>query len=97
VQKIKNLANINLEIINGQKEASIIYSSHIEQTLDRSKCYLYIDVGGGSTELSIFADAQLLDSKSFNLGTIRILDNQDEDKTWTDMMQWLQENLRWKY
>jgi len=94
VQKIKNLANINLEIINGQKEASIIYSSHIEQTLDRSKCYLYIDVGGGSTELSIFADAQLLDSKSFNLGTIRILDNQDEDKTWTDMMQWLQENLK---
>jgi exopolyphosphatase/guanosine-5'-triphosphate,3'-diphosphate pyrophosphatase len=94
VQKIKNLAHINLEIIKGHSEAAIIYSSHIEQTMDRSKCYLYIDVGGGSTELSVFYEAQLLASKSFNLGTIRILDNQDEDETWDLMMHWIKENLK---
>lgn len=87
--KIKLAAKINLEIIAGQKEAHIIYSSHIEQTLDRKKNYLYIDVGGGSTELSIFSDGKLLASKSFNIGTIRILDNQDKEETWEELKEWL--------
>ncbi|MEO6499529.1 MAG: exopolyphosphatase, partial [Mucilaginibacter sp.] len=55
VKLIKEKANIDLEIIHGQKEAKIIYASHAEQTIDKSKNYLYIDVGGGSTELSLFA------------------------------------------
>jgi len=89
VKQIKDLANIDLEIIEGQKEANIIYSSHIEQTLDRNKNYLYIDVGGGSTELSVFCNGQMLASKSFDLGTIRILDNQDKDETWDSLKEWL--------
>lgn len=89
VKKIKDLANIDLEIIEGQREANIIYSSHIEQTLDRNKNYLYIDVGGGSTELSVFCNGQMLASKSFDLGTIRILDNQDKDETWDSLKEWL--------
>jgi exopolyphosphatase/guanosine-5'-triphosphate,3'-diphosphate pyrophosphatase len=95
VLKIKKQANINLEIVEGQREANIIYSSHVEQTMDRSKNYLYIDVGGGSTELSIFSEAKMLASKSFNLGTIRILDNQDKDETWEQMMDWIKENLKY--
>lgn len=94
VLKIKKQANIILEIVEGHREASIIYSSHIEQTMDRSKNYLYIDVGGGSTELSVFSEAKMLASKSFNLGTIRILDNQDKDETWEQMMLWIKENLK---
>ncbi|TAH01802.1 MAG: exopolyphosphatase [Sphingobacteriales bacterium] len=94
VLRIKKQANINLEIVEGHREASIIYSSHVEQTMDRNKNYLYIDVGGGSTELSVFSEAKMLASKSFNLGTIRILDNQDKDETWEQMMQWLKENLK---
>ena len=89
VKQIKDLANIDLEIIEGQREANIIYSSHIEQTLDRNKNYLYIDVGGGSTELSVFCNGQMLASKSFDLGTIRILDNQDKDETWDSLKEWL--------
>jgi exopolyphosphatase/guanosine-5'-triphosphate,3'-diphosphate pyrophosphatase len=89
VKKIKEIADINLEIIGGQKEAHIIYSSHVDQTLDRKKNYLYIDVGGGSTELSIFSDGKMKASKSFNLGTIRILDNQDKPETWEEMKRWL--------
>lgn len=94
VLRIKKQANINLEIVEGHREASIIYTSHIEQTMDRNKNYLYIDVGGGSTELSVFSEAKLLASKSFNLGTIRILDNQDKEETWEQMMLWLKENLK---
>ncbi len=94
VLKIKKQANINLEIVEGHREATIIYSSHIEQTMDRNKNYLYIDVGGGSTELSVFSEAKMLASKSFNLGTIRILDNQDKDETWEQMMLWIKENLK---
>jgi exopolyphosphatase/guanosine-5'-triphosphate,3'-diphosphate pyrophosphatase len=89
VKKIKELADIDLEIIEGQKEAHIIYSSHADQTLDRNKNYLYIDVGGGSTELSIFSNGKIQASKSFNLGTIRILDNQDKPETWESMKHWL--------
>lgn len=88
-QKIKEDININLEVIGGQKEANIIYSSHVDQTLDRKKNYLYIDVGGGSTELSIFINGELHASKSFDLGTIRILDNQDKEETWEDMKEWV--------
>lgn len=88
VNQVKKLANIDLEIIAGQREASIIYSSHIEQHLDRKKNYLYIDVGGGSTELSVFSANKLVASRSFDIGTIRILDNQDKDETWKSMKEW---------
>ena len=62
VKLIRSKANLNLEIVEGQREANIIYSSHIEQHLERKKNYLYIDVGGGSTELSVFSDGDLVAS-----------------------------------
>lgn len=89
VNEIKEKAGIALDIVEGQREANIIYSSHIEQTLDRKKNYLYIDVGGGSTELSVFSNGELIASKSFNLGGIRILDNQDKEETWAEMKDWI--------
>ena len=92
IKKIKELANIDIEIIEGQREASIIYSNHIEENLDIKKSYLYIDVGGGSTELSVFVNKQPIASKSFNLGTIRILDNQDKEETWNEMKDWRKEH-----
>jgi exopolyphosphatase/guanosine-5'-triphosphate,3'-diphosphate pyrophosphatase len=92
--KVKEEIGLNLEVVGGQKEASIIYASHIEQTLDRKKNYLYIDVGGGSTELSVFSNGKMEASKSFNLGTIRILDNQDREEEWQDMQIWMKENCK---
>jgi len=89
VAKIKSEAGLDLEIVEGQREANIIYASHIEQSLDRKKNYLYIDVGGGSTELSVFSNGELISSRSFNLGGIRILDNQDKDETWAEMKDWV--------
>ena len=94
VAMIKEQAGIELEIVHGQNEAKIIYASHAEINIDKGKNYLYIDVGGGSTELSLFSGEQLLASQSFNLGTIRILDNQDKEETWTDMKNFIREHTR---
>jgi exopolyphosphatase/guanosine-5'-triphosphate,3'-diphosphate pyrophosphatase len=94
VDRIKAEADIDLEIIHGEKEAKIIYASHAEINIDKGKNYLYIDVGGGSTELSLFSNGELLASQSFNLGTIRILDNQDKDETWNEMKDFIREHTR---
>jgi exopolyphosphatase/guanosine-5'-triphosphate,3'-diphosphate pyrophosphatase len=94
VKTIKEQANINLEIVHGSKEASVIYASHIDQNIDKSKNYLYIDVGGGSTELSLFSAGEMIVSRSFNIGTIRILDNQDTEETWNDMRDFVRDNTR---
>jgi exopolyphosphatase/guanosine-5'-triphosphate,3'-diphosphate pyrophosphatase len=94
VAQIKEEANINLEIVHGQAEAKIIYASHAEQNIDKNKNYLYIDVGGGSTELSLFSSGELIASKSFNIGTIRILDNQDTEESWNAMKDFIREHTR---
>jgi exopolyphosphatase/guanosine-5'-triphosphate,3'-diphosphate pyrophosphatase len=94
VSRIKDNAKIDLEIIQGQKEARIIYGNHAEQGIDKTKNYLYIDVGGGSTELSLFTAGELWASRSFNIGTIRMLDNQDTDESWNDMKDFLRENTK---
>lgn len=80
---------INIQIIDGALEAKIIYNAYLSGMMDRDKVYLYIDVGGGSTEISLFANGELKGSKSFNLGTIRILDNQDTPETWASMREWV--------
>ncbi|PTS97555.1 exopolyphosphatase [Pedobacter sp. HMWF019] len=94
IARVKKQTGLTLEIIEGQREANIIYSNHIEQTLDAKKSYLYIDVGGGSTELSVFVNKAPVASKSFDIGTIRILDNQDKEETWEDMRIWVKEQTR---
>src|SRR5690554_3141106 len=93
VEKIKRVG-IDLQIIDGNQEAEIIYSSHVIEKMNSSKTYLYIDVGGGSTELSIFHSGKLEASKSFNIGTIRILDNQDKEETWDEMKEWVKAHTK---
>ncbi|QPH39969.1 Ppx/GppA phosphatase family protein [Pedobacter endophyticus] len=94
VKQIKEQANLSLEIIEGQREANIIYANHIEENLDENKTYLYIDVGGGSTELSVFVKGVPEASRSFNIGTIRMLDNQDKEETWDEMREWVKEHTK---
>lgn len=94
IKQIKKEANIKIEIISGNNEAKIIYSSHIEDSLDHKCNYLYIDVGGGSTELSIFTKNKVIASQSFNIGTIRMLDNKDTESEWTKMRDWVKENSK---
>src|SRR5690606_18424383 len=86
--------NLNLQIVEGQTEANIIYSTHIAESLELDKNYLYIDVGGGSTELSIFTKGKVEVSRSFSIGTVRMLDNADTQEEWDEMHKWIKANTR---
>lgn len=94
IKRVKKEANITIEIITGNVEAKMIYSSHFEDTLDHKLNYLYIDVGGGSTELSIFSKNKVIASHSFNIGTIRMLDNKDTEEEWLSLKNWIKDNTK---
>lgn len=85
VQKVFLETGINIQIISGDFEASLIYESHIAEKLDQDTNYLYVDVGGGSTELTLISKGQLLFKESFNIGTIRLLKSQVSDTDWEYM------------
>ncbi len=94
VERIKQLADIDITIVEGKTEASIIYANKMDKVIDRKQNYLYIDVGGGSTELSIFSDGKPVASRSFNIGTIRMLDNVDQEETWQQMKDWIKQYVK---
>lgn len=85
VQKVFLETGINIQIISGDFEASLIYESHIAEKLDQDTNYLYVDVGGGSTELTMISKGQLIFKESFNIGTIRLLKSQVSDTDWEYM------------
>ena len=73
IKGVKNKTQIDLKTIDGLTEASILYQTHFEKTLSKRKGYIYVDVGGGSTEASIFTAGKLKESQSFKIGTLRML------------------------
>jgi len=85
IESVKNETGIGIEIISGSDEASFIYENHIAENLDAEHSYLYIDVGGGSTELTFFSNGKLAFKDSFNIGTIRLLKNKVSEKAWAEM------------
>ncbi len=92
IKAIKSESGIDLEIIDGQREAEIIYSNHVAEKLDRKGNYLYIDVGGGSTELTLISGSVIVDSHSFKLGTVRLLKEKVAKSEWQKMKEWLKES-----
>jgi len=91
VERVKKEAGIDIEIIDGKTEADIIYSNHIEEQLDKKNNYLYIDIGGGSSEITLFSKNKSVVSRSFNVGTIRMLHNQIDKEYWTEFKNWIEE------
>jgi exopolyphosphatase/guanosine-5'-triphosphate,3'-diphosphate pyrophosphatase len=87
IKKVKAETGIDIHIISGQEEASLIYENHIAENMTSDDSYLYIDVGGGSTELTFFSDNKLIFKESFNIGTIRLLKNQVNEATWDEMKE----------
>ncbi len=85
IRKVRLETEISIEVISGDYEANLIYENHVAETMDKDHSYLYIDVGGGSTELSFFSSGILIYKKSFNIGTIRLLKNMVTEKEWDDM------------
>lgn len=82
LQNIEKKAGIRIDLITGQEEARIIYSNHLECLEDRSGNYMYVDVGGGSTEVNLLTDGELKFSASYNIGTIRLLNDAVSPTTW---------------
>lgn len=97
LQRIKAETNIEIEIITGDSEAALIYENHVAENMDKDHSYLYIDVGGGSTELTFFADGKLVFKRSFNIGTIRLLKKQVADAQWEDMKDMIKRETRSHY
>ena len=87
IRKVKLETDIAIEVISGDKEAGLVFENHIAETLDKDHSYMYIDVGGGSTELSFFSNGVLTFKESFNIGTIRILKDMVHEKTWEVMKE----------
>lgn len=94
VDIIKEKAGIDIEIIDGKKEAIIIASTDFHHLLKSDKTYLYVDVGGGSTEFSLFYNGKIVVSKSFKAGTVRFLNNMVCDIVWEEMEKWIKTNTK---
>jgi exopolyphosphatase / guanosine-5'-triphosphate,3'-diphosphate pyrophosphatase len=92
--RVKIETGIDIEVISGGEEASFIYENHIAENLDKSHSYLYIDVGGGSTELTFIADSKLIFKESFNIGTIRLLKNQVVESQWEVMKDFIKRETK---
>lgn len=86
---IKKKADIKIEIIDGKKEAAIIASTDLKFLLKTDETYLYVDVGGGSTEFSLFNDGKMVVSKSFKVGTVRLLNDMVHDVVWQEIEKWI--------
>src|ERR1700722_12510285 len=94
IDLVQKETGILIEVISGGYEASLIYENHIAENLDKEHAYLYIDVGGGSTELTFFAGNDLVFSSSFNIGTIRLLKNQVTVGQWDGMKEYIKRETR---
>jgi exopolyphosphatase/guanosine-5'-triphosphate,3'-diphosphate pyrophosphatase len=97
VNKVYKKTGIDIKIISGQKEAELILSNHVEKfQLHENKDYLYIDVGGGSTELILLSKGKLVDKWSFNIGTLRMTLGKIKDKHWNELDIWV-DNFKGKF
>jgi exopolyphosphatase/guanosine-5'-triphosphate,3'-diphosphate pyrophosphatase len=91
IKEIQLEASIEIEVITGELEAEIIYENHIAELLDTENSYLYIDVGGGSTELTLYDKSEVVLQKSFNIGTVRMLTSKVKDDSWDELKDALKE------
>jgi exopolyphosphatase / guanosine-5'-triphosphate,3'-diphosphate pyrophosphatase len=94
IEEVRNETGIQIDVISGGDEASFIYENHIAENMDKDHSYLYIDVGGGSTELTFFADNKLVFEESFNIGTIRLLMGQVNDSHWDTLKDFIKKETK---
>lgn len=91
---VKQETGLDIEVISGDMEANLVYENHVAENMDKDHSYMYIDVGGGSTEISFFSNGKLLYKKSFNIGTIRLLKNLVTDEEWEEMKEQIKNATR---
>ena len=96
IQAVKQTSGIDIEIISGDEEATLIYENHVAEGLDKDSAYLYIDVGGGSTELTFYENGEMKYERSFNIGTIRLLNHLVTDEHWKEMKEEIRKDINSK-
>lgn len=89
IERIKRATSLHVDLVSGKEEAELIYSNHVEEKLDKHSDYAYIDVGGGSTEISFFSKGICKASRSFPIGTLRLLYGHVSPETWEEMKEWV--------
>ena len=89
VKSIKQETDIHIEIIDGKKEALIIANSDLNSIIKNEGNYLFVDVGGGSSEFALFSDGKQITSKSFKNGTVRLLNNMVTENVWNEIQKWI--------
>lgn len=94
VRMVKENSGITIEIIGGEVEAAIIAATDLHTYIDPNKTYLYVDVGGGSTEFSILHYGEKVESKSFKIGTVRLLNDIVKNDTWLELEKWIKEKTK---
>jgi exopolyphosphatase/guanosine-5'-triphosphate,3'-diphosphate pyrophosphatase len=90
IDAVQSQTGITIEIIDGKKEAAIIASTDISHLVNTANTYLFVDVGGGSTEFSLFTDGKIVASKSFKIGTVRLLNEMVPDSIWQEIQDWIE-------
>ena len=93
---VKEQSDINIEIITGDEEATLIYENHVAEGLDKDFAYLYVDVGGGSTELTFYENNEMQYEHSFNIGTIRLLNGLVTPTIWDEMKDEIKDKIKSK-
>ena len=83
--------NIDIDIIDGEEEATIIAATDINTYIDKNRNYLYVDVGGGSTEFSVIHSGEKVASESFKIGTVRLLNDMVKHESWLELELWIKE------
>ena len=89
VDLVLNNSGISIDIIGGEEEAAIIAATDLNSYIDKSKTYLYVDVGGGSTEFTVIHEGNSVASKSFKIGTVRLLNDMVSKEAWQELEQWI--------
>ncbi len=89
IRIIAEQADVKIDIIDGKTEAAIIASTDLHHLLQTENTYLYVDVGGGSTEFSLFSDAKMVASRSFKIGTVRLLNEMVNEVVWNEIEKWI--------
>ena len=96
IKQVKKSSGIDIEIITGDEEAGLVFENHVADGLDKNSAYLYIDVGGGSTELMFYENGKMQYEKSINIGTIRLLNRLVKDDLWKELKEDIRKNINSK-
>lgn len=96
VEKILEKTDVKIDIIGGKEEAAIISSTDLNKLIEGNTSYLYVDVGGGSTELTLFSEGKIINSKSFKMGTVRLLNNKKSvnKEIFSNVEKWIKKNTK---